>query len=138
MNATILVVIGYISWTILLLLLLASYRTLLVMKRERKPNQFKSDGSDAPEFGQRLTRAQANCAESLGFTVGILLLALATGSSAVTDGLAYFFLAARIGQSLVHIASTSVLAVQVRFVLFVVQIVICIYWLFQLFVKFYG
>jgi hypothetical protein len=66
------------------------------------------------------------------------LLALATGSSVVTDGLALYLLLARFGQSAMHLISTSELAVQIRFVLFVVQQVIVIYWLFQLFNKFIG
>ena len=138
MNATILALIGYLAWTILLLVALGSYRTVLVMQKQRKPNGFKSDGSDSPALGARLTRAQGNCAESFSFIGGIMLLALATGSTVITDPLAYFLLAARIGQSTVHVISTSVLAVQIRFALFLVQVGICIYWLALLTQKFIG
>jgi uncharacterized MAPEG superfamily protein len=136
MNTTIIALSGYILWTIILLVLIATYRTLLVAKQERKANEFKADGSDSPSFGQRLTRAQSNCAESFVFTGGVMLLALATNSSVITDPLALWLLAARIGQSTVHILSTSVLAVQIRFTLFVVQVVISGFWLFMLMTKF--
>ncbi|GAA0859469.1 MAPEG family protein [Aliiglaciecola litoralis] len=136
MNATILALIGYISWTVFLLVVIAVYRTRLVLTKERLPNGFKADGSDSPAFGQRLTRAQLNCAESFVFTGGVMLLALATNSSVITDPLALWLLGARIGQSIMHLLSTSVLAVQIRFALFVVQVVISAYWLFNLGSKF--
>ncbi len=136
MSATILALTGYIAWTLLLLVTIAVYRTVLVMQKNRLPNGFKADGSDSPEFGQRLTRAQGNCAESFVFTGGVMLLALATSSSAITDPLAYYLLAARLVQSIVHLLSTSVLAVQIRFAFFVVQVVISGYWLLQIMSKF--
>ncbi|GAB5379409.1 MAG: hypothetical protein Alis3KO_28050 [Aliiglaciecola sp.] len=138
MNATIIALAGYISWALLLLVFLAVYRTVLVMNKERLPNAFKADGSDSPEFGQRIARAQLNCSESFVVTGGVMLLALATGSSAITDPLAYYLLAARLGQSIVHLASTSVLAVQIRFAFFLAQIAISGYWLIMIFSKFAG
>jgi uncharacterized MAPEG superfamily protein len=138
MNSTILALTGYISWTMLVLISLEAYRTMQVMKEKRAPNSFSTDGSDLTAFGQRLTRTLGNCIESFPFIGGTMLLALATGSSAITDGLALYLLAARLGQSIVHLISTSELAVQVRFVFFVVQQVIVIYWLYLLFSKFLG
>lgn len=138
MNATIIALIGYISWTLGLLLLLAMYRTSLVLRRKRSANGFKADGSDSPPFGQRLTRTQANCVESFAFIGGLMLLALATDSAAITNGLAYILLLARLGQSLSHLISTSLLAVQIRFVFFLVQVAICIYWISLLTIKFLG
>lgn len=138
MNATIMALTGYIGWTIVLLIGLAVYRTVLVMQKQRAPNKFAPDGSDSPPLGQRLTRAQANCVESFAIIGGVMLLALATSSSSITDGLAYWLLVARFGQSIVHVLSTSILAVQIRFAFFLVQIGICLYWLIQLFTKFMG
>lgn len=138
MSATIIALAGYIAWTLVLLVVLAVYRTMLVMNNERLPNGFKADGSDSPEFGQRLARAQLNCAESFAVTGGVMLLALATSSASITDPLAYYLLAARLAQSIVHMVSTSVLAVQIRFALFLAQVVISGYWLVMIFSKFAG
>jgi uncharacterized MAPEG superfamily protein len=138
MNATILALLGYLAWTLSLVIFIALYRTQLVMKKEREPNAFKADGSDSPPFGQRLTRAFGNCVESFSFVGGTLLVALATDSSAITNGLAYVLLAARLGQSLIHILSTSVLAVQLRFAFFLVQVLICFYWIVLMAQKFMG
>jgi hypothetical protein len=138
MSFTILSLAGYIAWTMLLLLALASYRTFLVSSKQRQSLKFASDGSDVSDFGHRLTRSQANCVESFAFIGGTLLLALATNSAVITDGLALIVLGARVGQSIVHIISTSAIAIQVRFVLFLVQFGICGYWLYKLFSKFWG
>ena len=128
MNDTIISLLGYITWILVLLVWLAAYRTLLVAKKEQAVNGFKPDGSDSPAFGERITRAQSNCVESFAFMGGLMLLALATNSAAITNGLALLLLAARLGQSITHLLSTSVLAVQIRFTFFLAQIGICFYW----------
>lgn len=131
MNDTILAVIGYISWSMLILLALAMYRTTLVLGHKHNI-KFKADGSDVSEFGLRLTRTLANCFESFAFIGGVMLLALATGAQAITDPLALWLLAARVGQSVVHLISISAVAIYIRFALFLVQFAICAYWLVML------
>lgn len=138
MSYTIIALVGYIAWTMLLLLALATYRTSLVSSKQRQSLKFASDGSDVPDFGHRLTRAQANCVESFAFIGGTLLLALATNSAVITDGLALVLLGARLAQSIVHIVSTSSMAIQIRFVFFLIQFGICGYWLYMLLLKFLG
>jgi uncharacterized MAPEG superfamily protein len=136
MNATILAVSGYIAWTMLLLLALAIFRAASNQKNKRTSLKFDPSGNDVSEFGQRLTRAHANCYESAVFVVAPMLLALATDSSAITNGLAFILLAARIAQSCVHLVSTSNIAITARFVLFLVQFAIAGFWLFKLVMKF--
>jgi uncharacterized MAPEG superfamily protein len=138
MNDTIISLLGYITWILVLLVWLAVYRTMLVAKKEQAVNDFKSDGSNSPAFGERLARAQGNCVESFAFIGGLMLLALAINLAEITNGLALLLLAARLGQSITHLLSTSVLAVQVRFVFFLIQVAICFYWVFQLASKFIG
>ena len=82
---------------------------------------------------QRLARAHANCIEGLPVFGGIMLVAIVTSNAAITDQLAYVFLGARIIQSLIHISSLSPLAVTLRFSAFAVQMVIGVYWCYQLF-----
>lgn len=138
MNNTILAVIGYLGWTVLLLAWLESYRTMLVMKKEKAPNGFQTDGSDVTPFGLRLTRTFGNCMESFAFIGGTMLLAIASGAAAITNPLALYLLLARVAQSVTHLISTSELAVQIRFAFFLVQQVIVIYWLYLLAVNFVG
>jgi uncharacterized MAPEG superfamily protein len=84
---------------------------------------------------QRLARAHANGVESLPVFGGLLVVAIATDRTSVTDPLAYLLLGARLFQSLVHLASTSSAAVTVRFSAFAVQMAIGLYWAFELLVS---
>ena len=61
-----------------------------------------------------------------------MLIAVVTAQTAVTDSLAYVFLAARVTQSLIHLASVSPIAVTLRFSAFAIQLVIAIYWSYAL------
>lgn len=136
MNTTILVLTGYIAWVMILVLALAAYRTIFSQMQKRKSLVFKADGTDVGAFGQRLTRAHLNCIESFPFIGGILLIALATDSSAITNDLAFVVLGARLLQSLIHVMSISNMAISIRFVFFLIQFVICAYWIIQLLGKF--
>jgi uncharacterized MAPEG superfamily protein len=138
MNATALALTGYIAWFLALLLALGGARAAAVLSAHRAPNSFKPDGSDLSPFAARLTRAHANCYEGFPFFGGSLLLALATGSTAITDPLALVALACRVGQSTVHLISTSAMAVNLRFSFLLAQIGIVAYWLVKLYGKFAG
>lgn len=134
--STIFASIGYMAWVLILLLALATYRTIYNHTNMRNSLKFDPSGQDVSELGQRLTRAHANCYESAIFVVGPMLLAIATDSMAITDGLAMLMLLARILQTVVHILSTSNAAISLRFVLFLVQFGISAYWLVMLGIKF--
>ena len=136
MNYTIMALAGYIVWTMLLLLGIAVFRAGYNKTKKRNSLQFSANGEDVGGFGQRLTRAHANCYESFSFVGGTMLLALATGSAAITNGLALVVLLARIVQSSIHIVSVSNTAISMRFVFFLVQFVIVGYWLLLIILKF--
>lgn len=133
MTPTATALLGFAAWTLILLLTLGGLRTMKVMSREKAPNSFSPGGDDVGAFGKRLTRAHANCYENLPIAAAVLLYAIATGQTAATDGLAYYFLAFRLGQSVTHLISTSNNAVRIRFFFFVAQNVILIIWFLKLF-----
>ena len=87
-----------------------------------------ADNAGLSPFMQRLARAHANCLEGLPLFGGFMLVAVVAGASRVTDPLASVLLAARIVQSLIHLASTSPFAVTARFTAFAVQLGIALYW----------
>ncbi len=91
-------------------------------------NEFKPDNSNLSPFMQRLARAHANCIEGLPIFGGLLVVALVTDRAGVTDPLAPWLLVARFVQSGAHLSSGSNLAVNVRFMAFVVQLAIALYW----------
>ena len=131
MSPTIAAFLGYVIWMLVLLGMMAGVRTQLTLSGNRAANSFAPDGADVSPFVNRLCRAHANCYEGFPIFGGLLLLALATDTTAITDGFAYYFIAARILQSVTHLASSSVLAVQARFAFFLVQFVIAIMWILQ-------
>ena len=128
MNPTAIALAGYLLWTLLLLGGILGLRSYLTLSGQRPANRFKPDGSDVSPFAERLSRAHANCYESFPFLGGLLLLALATDTQPLTDPLALVVLVSRLGQSTVHLLSTSVMAVLVRFAFFLVQVLISVYW----------
>lgn len=132
MTPTAVALLGFAAWTILLVMTLGVLRTGLVFAGKKKANEFKPSGDDLAGFGARLTRAHANCYENLPVAGAILLYAIATSQTAITDELAFAFLGARLLQSLTHLLSTSRPAVLARFAFFLVQLVIIIIWLLKL------
>lgn len=120
---------GFIAWTLFLLVLMEVIRLQLVLRGKVAANRIPPDNANLSPFMQRLARAHANCVENLPVLGGLLLVAIATGNTAITDPLAYWLLGARVFQSLVHLISTSALAVSVRFVAFAVQLGIGGWWI---------
>lgn len=133
MTHTAIALLGFAAWSIVLLVLLALVRTSLVFAGKKAANAFNPSGEDLEGFGRRLTRAHANCYENLPAAGAVMLYAIATGATAVTDPLAYAFLGARVLQSLAHLASTSRPFVLIRFTFFIVQVAILATWIFAFF-----
>lgn len=131
MNASALALIGYIGWILVLLGAIAVVRLHASMVGGKAANSFSPDGSDVSAFSGRLCRAHANCYENFPQLGGLLLLALATNTTEITNPLALVLLAARVSQSGVHLFSTSETAVKVRFAFFLVQYGIALYWAFR-------
>jgi uncharacterized MAPEG superfamily protein len=124
--------LGYVLWTLLLLGLIALQRAWLVVVCARPVNQFSPDGKDISPLAHRLCRAHANCCENLPLFASIVLLALAIDRPEATDPLAPWCLAARVAQSTMHILSRHPYVVSLRFVFFVIQIVIQSGWVLSL------
>lgn len=131
-SPTIIALLGFIGWSLFLLVLMESIRSKMVLFKEIAPNGFNPENSNLSTFMQRLARAHANCIEGLPIFGGLMIVALLTSNSGITDQLAFVFLGARIIQSLIHIASISPTAVTLRFSAFAVQMGIGIYWCYKL------
>jgi uncharacterized MAPEG superfamily protein len=132
MNPTLSALAGFVTWTLLLLVLMEIMRTQLVVAKAVPPNGFTPDNANLSPFMQRLARAHANCVEGLPVFGGLMVIALVAGKSSITDPLAYAFLAARIVQSVIHLWSVSAAAVTLRFTAFAIQMAIGLYWAIRL------
>lgn len=132
MSPSLLALVGYAGWTLALLVAIAALRIRLTLSGARQANSFAPTGEDVSPFSQRLCRAHANCYEFFPIFGGAIAAAALGGATHVTDPLALWALLARVGQSGVHLASTSERAVTLRFALFAVQVAIAAWWLGRL------
>ena len=125
---------GFVSWALFLLVAMETIRTYLVLTGKVAANGFAPDNSGLSPFMQRLARAHINCIEGLPIFGGLLAIAIMTSRTGITDSLASWLLAARIVQSIIHLVSTSPVAVSLRFTAFAVQMAIGVYWSWKLMV----
>jgi len=132
MTTSAFVLIGFIAWTLALLVLMEVLRSRLVLTKQVPANAFVPDNANLSPFMHRLARAHANCLEGFPIFGGLLIAALVTDRAALTDPLAPWLLLARIAQSCVHVASGSPAAATLRFSLFAVQVAIALFWVWQL------
>lgn len=131
-NPTALALTGFIAWSLALLVLMEVIRARMVVVGEVPANGFLPDNSNLSPFMQRLARAHANCIEGLPIFGGLMAVAVLTDRAAVTDPLALVLLAARVVQSVIHLASLSRSAVTLRFTAFAVQMAIGVIWSYGL------
>ena len=115
--------LGFVAWTMLLLGGVGGARVAAVLRGEKQPNEFPAGVPHGGDRYWRLNRAHLNCVENLPLFGAVVLVAAVAGVRApILDTLARTYLAARIGQSVTHVASGSALAVNVRFTFFLVQL----------------
>lgn len=128
MSSTVYALIGFIAWTLFLLVLMEAIRTYLVVTGAVASNGFTPDNAGLSPFMQRLARVHANCIEGLPLFGGLLTVAIMTSKTSITDSTALWFLVARIAQSVTHLISTSPAAVSLRFTAFAIQMLIAVHW----------
>ena len=132
MTSTVYALTGFVAWALFLLVLMEIIRTYLVVTGQVAANGFTPDNASLSPFMKRLARAHANCVEGLPIFGGLLAIAIMTSRTSVTDALAPWFLGARLLQSIIHLVSTSSIAVSLRFAAFAVQMAIAVYWSIKL------
>ena len=135
MSATAFALTGFITWALGLLIVMEVIRTYLVISGQVAANGFTPDNAALSPFMQRLARAHANCIEGLPIFGGLLGVAIIISKTNVTDPLASTLLGARIVQSIIHLVSTTQIAVSLRFTAFAVQMVIGAYWSWALLLR---
>lgn len=129
MSISALVLLGFIGWMLALIISMELMRSFLVFKGRWNPDDgFRPDGSDVSPFAHRLARVHANCYENFPLIGGLLLLAIVTGNTVITDPLAPWLLAARIVQSTTHLISSVGIAAYIRPTLFFIQLLIAAWW----------
>ncbi|PJZ46740.1 MAPEG family protein [Leptospira brenneri] len=116
--------IGFTLWTLGLGVSLTSYRGVLVLLGKKKSNEFPAGIQHGSDFNWRLNRAHINSLENLPLFLTVVFLTANFGMiDEFVNQAGLLILGARVLQSFTHLTSTSVLAVNVRFTFYMIQIV---------------
>jgi uncharacterized MAPEG superfamily protein len=125
MTLPLLTLLGFATWTLLLLAATVGvHRWRLILTQRAPINGFPPDAPVGPGWYQRATRAHLNCIENLPVYGAIVLVATLSGcQSPELDALSVAVLGARICQTVVHVSFVQTeRAVTYRFSLFTVQL----------------
>jgi uncharacterized MAPEG superfamily protein len=128
--------LGFATWTLLLLLFtIGYYRWIRIFSGRVAIRNFPADAAGGDDWYRRATRAHANCIENLPVFGAIVFGLYASHvTSNLIDALAVTVLIARVLQSLVHVSLVhSNTVASVRFGFYFVQF-ICFIWLLEIIV----
>ena len=125
MSTPIWMLLGFATWTVLLLLsTIGVYRWSRILTGHTPIKEFRADQVEGADWYRRSMRAHANCIENLP-VFGAIVFALYVNqlSGATISYLCIAVLVARVMQSMVHVGLPQTNAVSaVRFMFFFVQI----------------
>jgi len=120
---------GFVFWTVGTVLAIGAVRVSQVLAGKAAPTSFPAGQPHGSERYWRLNRAHANCVENLPLFAAVVLTGHVAGLTAGAFATAaQIYVAARVGQTLTHVASGGVFAVNVRFAFFATQLV-CLIWM---------
>jgi len=122
----------FAAWTLLLMMGYVTYRTMMVLQGTSAASWTRGSGYEVPGLVKRIENAHANCVENLPVYGAIVLGAYVLGKPGVVDATALWFLLARLGQSISHIAGVTHTLVLVRATFYTVQVLIMFWAIGQL------
>ena len=124
MSVPLYALIGFVLWTLLLVFSVGAVRVTQTLTGKVRSTDFIAGSPHGGDAYWRLNRAHLNCCENLPLFAALVLAAAVIGHSSVAfDRLATVYLAARVAQSLIHIASGSERAIALRFTAYLTQFV---------------
>lgn len=130
MSASLAGLLGFTSWTLLLVSGVLLYRTAIVFRGRKKANSWGRGlppPSDEPGVVTRMGHAHQNALEGLPVFAAIILVATLAGKLDVTDSVALWVLYARIAQSVTHLIGTTHWLVFIRANFFTIQLLLYAY-----------
>lgn len=126
MTVPIWMLLGFAVWTVVVLLFsVGVYRWSQVLTGRAEVKDFRADKVQGPDWYQRSMRAHANCVENLPVFAALVFVLYVNGiSTAAVDAMAAIVMAARVCQSVTHIAFVQTNTVAfVRFLFFFAQVI---------------
>lgn len=126
-------VLLYAAWTLALALMYALPRVPQALLGKQKADAWsRGQPNPDPPILVRANHAHANCVENFAIFAAVVVVAGLMQKSAVVDAFAGAVLAARIGQSTVHLIGTSFVLVLIRATLFLAQVALIAAMIWQL------
>ena len=126
MSVALATLLGFAGWTLATLAFTVGvYRWQRILSGRATMAEWRADVEQGSEWYRRAARAHLNCVENLPVYGAIVLTGAHVGvsASAAYDALALTFVAARVGQTLVHVGMPQTeRAATVRFSFFAVQV----------------
>ena len=125
MTIPVLMLLGFATWTILLLAsTVGIYRWSLIFAGRAPINGFRAEQPEGADWYKRSMRAHANCIENLPVFCAIVVALHASGTSGpLADSASVAVLVARVLKSLVHVCLPQTNAVVAeRFLFLLVQL----------------
>lgn len=126
MTVPIWMLLGFATWTVMLLLFTVGiYRWSRILTGRVPIRDFRADKVEGDEWYRRAMRAHANCVENLPvFAVIVFALFVSNISGSTVNYLSIVILASRVIQSLTHVCFVQTNTVtSLRFTFFFIQIV---------------
>lgn len=135
MTVPLMCLLGFAAWAVVLVLLIGMVRVTQVLTRQKRANEFPAGQPHGSDMYWRLNRAHMNTLENLPIFGSIVVVGALLGvGSPLFATLAQVVLGARVAQSLIHVTSGGVVAVNARFTAFFTQL-ICFVWMAALIVQ---
>lgn len=134
MSAAIATLLGFVALTLGLAFAYVGYRATMGLLGKTPFNSWTRGAQtwEDPAIITRIHHAHLNCIENLPVYAAVLLAAIGLDQLAVMEGLACYYMMARVAQSSIHIVSTSAIAVFFRANALIVQWAILVYWVLAL------
>jgi uncharacterized MAPEG superfamily protein len=126
MSASVVALLGFAGWTVLLVFVVLLQRTAVVMFKRTPANSWPrgTTNSDDPPIIIRIRDAHLNCTENLPIFAAIVAAAAALGKLPATDAVALWVLYARLAQSVTHLIGVTHWLVFARASFFSVQLLL--------------
>jgi uncharacterized MAPEG superfamily protein len=119
--------LGFTGWTLLLVLIIFSWRGIEIMFRGKKADYWtRGNTIEQPALISRIHNAHLNCLENLPIFAVIVLAAAAMNKGAATGPWAAYVLYARLAQSIVHLVGVNHWLVLLRATFWAVQLLLFI------------
>lgn len=135
MSESLYVLAIWVLITFALIAIAPMYRATLVFAGKNKSSDFPRGQHTGPAWYQRTMDASANSLENMVLFIAILLICMFSARMAWLDSIAYYFLAARIGQIVAHLFSVNALMVNARFVFWLIQVGLLLYVLIKVLIQ---